>query len=76
MDEGGRLKGVVAALAPKVGGGAAAKLLVDQGDQPVARFLVAVAPGPQQLRDFVRGSPQTTSSPPIFPAGGPAVKRP
>jgi hypothetical protein len=51
VDEGGGLQGVAAALAAKIGGGAAAQLVVDQRDELVARGEIALAPRLQEARD-------------------------
>ena len=58
VDEGGRLQGVALALAPQMGRGPAAKLLVDQRHEPIARARVAVAPRVEKRCDVVSGTAQ------------------
>ena len=54
VDKGGRLQSVVGALAPKLTGGNASELRIDEGQQPVERSPVAATPIAEQRRDVAR----------------------
>jgi hypothetical protein len=56
VDEGGRLQRVVRPFLAKVSRSAAAKLLINDRHQSVARVAIAGAPPPQQCRDIPVGA--------------------